>query len=429
MIDIKLIRENPELVKENIRKKFQDEKMEFIDRVIDLDAKWRKQKKKTDDLRAERNKISEMINKLMKDRKKSEAKKLIIEAKKVPVKIEKIEGKVKKLAKEIRDIMMLIPNMMWKDVPSGKGENNNVETKRWGKIPKFDFKIKNHVELVENLDLVDFDASAKVSGKGFYYLKGDLALLNQALIRFAIDFMIKKGYEYIEPPLILNEKEIYASMDKEAINDSVYKIEGEGKGLIGTAEQSLLAMHSGNTLSEYDLPKKYFSYSMCFRKEIGAHGINEKGLWRTHQFNKIEQFIFCMPEDSEKLYDELLANSEEILKILELPYRVLEICTGDLADWKYRSGDLEIWRPTVNGYGEVVSLTNCTDYQARKLDIRFTSKDGKRRGIIHTLNDTALATSRIMVAILENNQNKDGSINIPKVLQPYMGGLKKIEMK
>jgi seryl-tRNA synthetase len=221
---------------------------------------------------------------------------------------------------------------------------------------------------------------------------------------------------------MLNEKEIYASMDKKAIQDSVYEIKDENKGLIGTAEQSLLAMHSGQVLNESELPKKYFSYSMCFRKEIGAHGINEKGLWRTHQFNKVEQFIFCMPEDSEKFYNELLKNSEEILQALELPYRVLELCTGDLADWKFRSADLEVWRPTLKAYGEVMSLSNCTEYQARKLDIKYVSKDGKRRGVLHTLNDTALASSRIMVAILENNQQKDGSIKIPKVLRPYMGG-------
>ena len=426
MIDIKLIRENADLVKENIRKKGQDDKVALVDRVVELDAKWRKEKKRVDDLKHERNKISESINVLMKGGKKSEAKGLIAKAKEIPGKIDKVEVKAGKLYGEIREIMMRIPNMMDESVPEGKGEEDNVEVRKWGKIPKFGFDIKNHVELVEDLGVADFDASAKVAGKGFYYLKGDLALLNQALIRFSIDFMVKAGYEYIETPLMLNDKEIYASMDKEAIADSVYGIEGEGKGLIGTAEQSLLAMHFDETLAEHELPKKYFSYSMCFRKEIGAHGVNEKGLWRTHQFNKIEQFIFCMPEDSEKLYDELLKNSEKILKTLELPYRVLEICTGDLADWKYRSVDLEVWRPTLDSYGEVVSLSNCTEYQARKLNIRYVSRDGKRRGVLHTLNDTALATSRIMVAILENNQLKDGSIKVPKVLVPYMGGVKKI---
>jgi len=332
-----------------------------------------------------------------------------------------------KLSKEIHEIMVQIPNIIHKSVPIGKDETGNVEIKKIGKIPKFSFDVKNHVELMENLGIADFDSSARVSGTGFYYLKGELALLNQALIRFGIDFMKEKGYEYIETPLMLNEESIYASMDKDAIEQSVYSIKDEDLNLIGTAEQSLLAMHSEDVIPEDKLPKKYFSYSMCFRKEIGAHGINEKGLWRTHQFNKIEQFVFCKPEESEKIYDELLKNSEEILKTLELPYRVLEICTGDLADWKYRSADLEVWRPTTKEYGEVVSLSNCTSYQARKLNIKVLRKGGVRE-VLHTLNDTALATSRIMVAILENNQQKDGSIKIPKALWKYTG-FKEIKSK
>jgi seryl-tRNA synthetase len=239
--------------------------------------------------------------------------------------------------------------------------------------------------------------------------------------------MKNKGYDYIETPLMLNEKAIFASMDKSAIEESVYSIDGEDLNLIGTAEQPLLAMHSEDVLKESELPKKYFSYSMCFRKEIGSHGINEKGLWRTHQFNKIEQFIFCKPEDSEKLYDELFKNSEEILKLLELPYRAIEICTGDLADWKFRSADFEVYRPTTKEYGEVMSLSNCTDYQARKLDIKVIDKHGERK-VLHTLNNTVLATSRIMVAILENFQQKNGSVKIPKILWKYTG-FKEIKKK
>ena len=424
MIDIKLIRENPELVKENIKKKFQDEKIPLVDKIKALDEKWRKLKYKEDDLRRERNNISKEINELKKNKK--DAKQEIKKAKKIPEKIEKLQVKRKKLEEKIREIMYKIPNMIHKSVPVGKDDSENVELKMVGKIRKFNFPVKNHVELIEALGLGDFDASAKVSGKGFYYLKKELALLNQALIRFAIDFMQKKGYEYIETPLMLNEKSIYASMDKYAIKESVYSIEEENLNLIGTAEQSLLVMHSNDTILETELPKKYFSYSMCFRKEIGAHGINEKGLWRTHQFNKVEQFIFCKPEDSEKLYEELLKNSEEILKELELPYRVLQLCTGDLADWKYQSADLEVYRPTTKNYGEIVSLSNCTDYQARKLNIKSIDEKGNRR-ILHTLNNTALATSRIMVAILENNQQKDGSVEIPKVLWKYMGGVKAIK--
>jgi seryl-tRNA synthetase len=247
------------------------------------------------------------------------------------------------------------------------------------------------------------------------------------LIRYTIDQMLEKKYSYIEPPLMLHGKEIFASMDKAAIEQSVYSIKDEDLNLIGTSEQSILAMHSDQTLNEWDLPKKYFSYSMCFRKEVGAHGINEKGLWRTHQFNKVEQFIFCRPEDSEKYYDELMKNSEEILKGLELPFRIIEICTGDLADWKYRSADFEVYRPTTKEYGEVMSLSNCTDYQARKLGIKCLGKNGEKR-VLHTLNNTALATSRIMVAILENFQQEDGGIKIPKALWKYTG-FKEIKAK
>jgi len=425
MIDIKLIRENPNLIKENIKKKFQNEKLDLVDEVVKLDKEWRNLKYKEDGLRSERNKISKKINELKKNNKN--ASKEIKDAKEIPKKIEKLQIKRRKLEEGIKKIMYKIPNIVHKSVPIGKDDSENVEIRKIGKIHKFNFPVKNHVELIERLRIGDFDSSARVSGKGFYYLKNELALLNQALIRFGIDFMKKKGYEYIETPLMLNEKSVYASMDKQAIEESVYSIKGEDLNLIGTAEQSLLAMHSGDIISESELPKKYFSYSMCFRKEIGAHGINEKGLWRTHQFNKVEQFIFCKPEDSEKLYNELLKNSEEILKELEIPYRVLQLCTGDLADWKYQSADLEVYRPTTKDYGEVVSLSNCTDYQARKLGIRCMDKKGNRR-ILHTLNDTALATSRIMVAILENNQQKDGSVKIPKVLWKYTG-FKEIKLK
>lgn len=427
MIDIKLIREHPEILKENIKKKAQNEKLVLVDKAKKLDEEWRKYRLEADILRAERNKVSEAINQAKKTKDEKKVQELLNKAKEIPGKIAKLEEKEKSLELEIKKILFIIPNIMSKETPIGKDASENVEIKKGGKIPKFDFNPKTHVELAENLGLADFDASARVSGTGFYYLKNELALLNQALIRFAIDFMREKGYEYIETPLMLNENSIFASMDKAAIEQSVYSIKNEDLNLIGTAEQSLLAMHSGQVISDSELPKKYFSYSMCFRKEIGAHGINEKGLWRTHQFNKIEQFIFCKPEDSVKLYDELLNNSVEILEALELPYHVIEICSGDLADWKYRSADLEVWRPTTKAYGEVMSLSNCTDYQARKLDIRCLDNQGNRR-VLHTLNDTALATSRILVTLLENNQQKDGSIKIPKSLWKYTG-FKEIKTK
>ncbi len=428
MIDIKLLRENPDFIKENIKRKSQENKLKIVDEFLVLDNKWRKLKYDEDCLRGERNKISEEINQAKKRGDEKTLSRLFKEAKKIPDKISEIQDKRKNLEVKMNERILQIPNIISKHVPKGKDASENVEIKKGGVIPKFDFPIKNHVELTESLGIADFESSAKVSGKGFYYLKKDLALLNQALIRFAIDFMSKKGYEYIEPPLMLNEKSIFASMDKNAIEQSVFSIRNQDLHLIGTSEQAVLAMHSGDIIPEEELPKKYFSYSMCFRQEIGAHGINEKGLWRTHQFNKVEQFIFCKPEDSEKMYDELYKNSDEILQKLELPYRWIEICTGDLADWKFRSADFEVWRPTISEYGELGSLSNCTDYQARKLEIKCVDKYGNKR-VLHTLNNTAIATSRMMVAILENNQQKDGTIKIPKILQHYMNGKKIIGIK
>ena len=418
MIDIKLIRENPQLIKDNIKKKAQDQKLPLVDKVKTLDEEWRKLKTEADQLRASRNTVSREISEAKKAGK--EIKTLMKKASNIPGEILKTEERMIKLEEEINSILKTLPNIMWKGVPKGKDETENVEIKKVGKIPKFDFPIKSHVELAESLDIADFDSSAKVSGAGFYYLKNELALLNQALIRYTLDLMAKKDYSYIETPLMLHGKEAFATMDKAAIEQSVYSIKDEDLHLIGTAEQGLLAMHYGQTIPEWELPKKYFSYSMCFRKEVGAHGINEKGLWRTHQFNKVEQFIFCKPEDSEKMYDELMQNSEDVLKGLELPYRIIEICTGDLSDWKYRSADFEVWRATTNSYGEIMSLSNITDYQARKLGIKCLDKQGNKR-VLHTLNNTALATSRIMVALLENNQQSDGSIKIPKALWPYTG--------
>ncbi len=417
MIDIKLIRENPQLVKNNIKKKFQNEKLALVDKIKEKDIEWRKLKYDADQLRRERNQISEEINKAKKSKDEKLARELINQAKSLPIKINEIEETIKKLELYIYDMLLQIPNIIYKKTHTGKDEKNNKTIKKYGKVKKI--KAVNHVDLIEMAGLADFDKSAEVAGKGFYYLKKELALLNQALIRFAIDFMTSRGYEYVETPLMLNEKSIYASMDKKAIQESVYSIKDEDLNLIGTAEQSLLAMHTNDVFKEEELPKKYFSYSMCFRKEIGSHGINEKGLWRTHQFNKVEQFIFCKPEESEKLYEELLKNSEQILKLLGLPYRVVEMCSGALADWKYRSADLEVYRPTIKEYGEVMSLSNCTDYQARKLNIKAVDKKGNRR-VLHTLNDTAIATSRIIVAILENFQTKN-SIKIPKVLHKYTG--------
>jgi len=418
MIDIKLIRENPEIIKSNIKKKGQIEKIPLVDKIIVLDGKWRKLKFEEDGLRSERNKISEQINQIKKQKK--DASKFISIAKVIPKRIEELENKRKKFEEEIKNLLYQIPNLIHKSVPIGKDDSENLEIKKFGKPTKFDFPVKNHVELVENLSIADFDDSAKTSGKGFYYLKGDLALLNRALVNFAIDFMVSKGYVYIEPPLMINKRVAEAKGDFQAFENALYKIEGEDLFLIPTAEDAILGMLADKTIKEEDLPLKFFGYSMCFRKEIGSHGINEKGLWRTHQFNKVEQFIFCKSEDSWKSYKELRKNSQEILKQLELSYRIIECCTGDLGNWKAKSEDFEVYRPTTKDYGEVMSLSNCTDYQARDLNIRGINKKGERY-VLHTLNNTALATSRIMVAILENNQQKDGSIKVPKVLWKYLG--------
>ena len=424
MIDINLLREEPKLFKASEKKR--NRNPQVVDEILELDEKWKKELKKVEELKHQRNVVSEQINQEKKAGKSALAK--IKEMREVVEEIKKRDEQAIFHLQQRDQLLTQIGNLMHPDVPAGKDDTQNVEIKKVGKIPTFTFPLKTHVELAESLGIADFEAAARVSGNGFYYLKKELALLNQALIRFAVDFMAKKSYDYIETPLMLNEKSIFASMDKAAIEQSVYALKEDNLNLIGTAEQSLLAMHSAQTFLEKDLPKKYFSYSMCFRKEVGAHGINDKGLWRTHQFNKIEQFIFCLPEQSDKFFQELLHNSEEILKALELPYHILEICSGDMAVWKQRSYDIEVWRPTTKSYGEVMSLSNCTDFQARKLGIKVAAPDGTKR-IVHTLNNTALATSRIMVAILENNQTKEGFIKIPKALWPYMGGIKEISRK
>ncbi|PIN73819.1 serine--tRNA ligase [Candidatus Woesearchaeota archaeon CG10_big_fil_rev_8_21_14_0_10_45_16] len=419
MLDINLVREQAELVKKNESKKNKDPKV--VDEVISLDKKWRAALKEMETLKHTRNVVSEEINKAKKAKDEKAAQKKIAEMRTVADNIKKQEEKVKTFL-EKRDIVLLkLSNIIHPDVPPGKDDSENVELKKIGKIPKFDFPVKNHVELLEELNLVDFDASATTTGNGFYFLKGELALLNQALIRFAVDFMCKQGYTYIEPPLMLRKDVLSAAIDTGEFGQTIYSIDGEDLSLIGTSEHALLGMHAGKAFEMKELPLKYFSYSMCFRKEVGAHGINEKGLWRTHQFNKVEQFIFCHPDESDKMFMELLKNSEGILKELQLPYRVIELCTGDLAAWKYRSYDVEVWRPTLDKYGEIMSLSNCTDYQARKLGIKVNDKDGRK--MVHTLNNTALATSRIMVAILENNQTKKGTVKVPKVLVPYMQGI------
>ena len=393
------------------------ELLDSFNELVKKDKDLRSIKAELDQLRSSRNNLSEEINKLKKVGK--DISQVIKKVKSLPDEIKRKEEEYNSVELRINELMLILPNLIHEKVSYGDSEKDNVQLKKNGKLPKFDFPVRNHVEILENLGLVDFDASAKVIGNGFYYLKGDLGLLNQALIRFVVDYMAEKGYEYIEPPLMLKKEILMGAIDKNVFENSVYQIEGQNAALIGTSEFAILGMHANEVIN---VPKKYFAYSMCFRQEIGAHGINEKGLWRTHQFNKVEQFIFCSKEQSWKFYEELLKNTEGIFQALELPYRVIELCTGDLAVWKARSADVEVWRPTLNAYGEVASLSNCTDYQARNLNIRYEGKEG--REVVHTLNNTALATSRALVGIIENNQQKDGTVKIPKVLWKNMGGKK-----
>ena len=425
MIDIKLIRETPELVKKNIEKKFQGEKLLLVDKVKKLDGKWRKLKYEEDNLRSERNKISEQINQIKKQKK--DASKLIKKAKTIPGKIEIIGEKRKKLGEEIKQIMYKIPNIIHKSVPVGKDESKNKVIKKVGKIRKFGFPVKSHGELGEKLGVLDFDISAKVSGKGFYYLKGDLALLNMALINFARDYMLKQDFEYIEPPLMIRKEILKGVFSNEEIDAMSYKIEGADLYLIATSEHPLIGQFVNKTFKKKDIPVKQTAYSMCFRKEIGSHGIDEKGIYRTHQFNKQEMIVICEPEESYKWYDKMLKYSIDIFKALEIPIRVLECCSGDLADLKAKSCDLEAWSPKQKKYFEVGSLTNMEEAQARRLNIKIEDKG--ERYFAHTLNNTVIATSRALVAIMENNQQKDGSIKIPKVLWKYIGGKKKIEKR
>lgn len=426
MLSVKFIRENLDLVKETIERRKDKDMMQALNLLLKKDEDWRSLKKNVDELRHRRNEVSMRINELKKQGK--DVSELIAEAKTLPKQIKELEDKMDVLDSEIKNLLRKIPNIMHPAVPYGESDKDNVVIKEWGTKRKFNFPVKNHVEILEKWGLADFDASARVSGRGFYFLKGDLAKLNQALIAYARDFMESKGYLYIEPPLMIERRVIEAALDLTNIQQSIYEIKDSNLCLIGTSEHALLGMHDHQILDEKDLPLKYYSYSMCFRKEIGSHGINEKGLWRTHQFNKVEQFIYCTKEQSWDMFFELLQNSEEILQGLELPYRVIEICTGDLGIWKARSMDLEVWRPTINDYGEVMSLSNCTDYQARDLEIKVRRKDGTLE-YVHTLNDTALATSRIMVAIIENYQNEDGTITVPKALRKYMNGQEVIPAK
>lgn len=422
MIDIKLIRENPDLVKENIKKKFQDKKIILVDKVVKLDNDWRKLKYEEDSLRSERNKISANINKLKKEKK--DVKDLIEKAKLIPGKIEKIQEKRKKLELDIRKIMYRIPNIIHKSVPIGEDDSKNVEIEKFGEPLVPDYEVLNHAKLAEKVGGVDFDSARDVSGNGFYYLTGDLARLHSALIAYARNYMIEKGFEYMIPPFMIRKKVVEAVMGFEEMDSMMYKIEGEDLYLIGTSEHSIMGKFMNKTLNKKNLPFLITSYSPCFRKERGAHGIEEKGFYRVHQFEKQEMVVVCEPEESYDWYDKMLKFTVDIFKNLDIPTRVIECCSGDLADLKSKSADVEAWSPRQKKYFEVGSCSNLTDAQSRRLGIRVQDKENY---LPHTLNNTVIASPRALVALMENNQQEDGSIKIPKVLQPYIGGLKIIK--
>ena len=427
MIDIKLIRENPELVKENIKKKFQDQKLELVDEVKKLDEDYRALRVRADELRGRRNTISKEIGQLMKQGLKEKAEEVKAEVAKIAKEIEESEVKEIELEAAIKKIMMVIPNIVDPSVPVGKDDSENVEIEQFGTKREFDFEIPYHVDIMERLDGIDLDAARKTSGNGFYYLKGDIARLHSSILSYARDFMINRGYTYYIPPFMIRSDVVTGVMSFSEMENMMYKIEGEDLYLIGTSEHSMIGKFIDTIIDEDELPQKLTSYSPCFRKEVGAHGIEERGVYRIHQFEKQEMIVVCKPEDSMNYYNEMWKNSVDFFLSMDIPVRTLECCTGDLADLKVKSCDVEAWSPRQKKYFEVGSCSNLGDAQARRLKIRIKGEKGNY--FAHTLNNTVVAPPRMLIAFLENNLNEDGSINIPKALQPYMGGMERINPK
>jgi len=426
MLDINLVRNNPEVIEADLRKRNDPDKLKLLKEIKDLDARWRQLKFDFQKIQHEKNEITKQISQLKKAGKDavSELKKL----RDMPEKEQVFNTEIDALKKKIDNHLMNMPNILHDSVPVGNDESGNEVVKEWGKKTEFDFEPKSHTDILELTDGGDIERAAKIAGARFYYLKNDLALLDIALQRFAIDILRGKNYSLIFPPFMMNRKAYEGVTSLADFEDVLYKIEGEDLYLIATSEHPMAAMHMDETIDPANLPIRYAGLSACFRKEAGAHGKDTKGIFRVHQFNKIEQFIFCDPKDSWKLHEELLKNAEEIFQKLGLPYRIVNICTGDIGSIAAKKYDLEVWMPVQNTYREAVSCSNCTDYQARRLNIKY-GKEGGKKEFLHTLNSTAIATGRCIVAILENFQNKDGSINVPKALQPYMGGMKVIEAR
>ena len=420
MIDIKFLRENPEVVKENIRNKFQDSKLPLVDEVIELDKQSREAKGKADELRANRNKLSKEIGGLFAQGKKEEAEQLKAQVTAQGEELAELEAQEEELAKKVTEIMMVIPNIIDPQVPIGKDDSENVEVERFGEPVVPDFEIPYHTEIMEKFNGIDLDAARKVAGNGFYYLMGDIARLHSAVISYARDFMINRGFTYCVPPFMIRSNVVTGVMSFAEMDAMMYKIEGEDLYLIGTSEHSMIGKFIDTMVKEEELPKTLTSYSPCFRKEKGAHGIEERGVYRIHQFEKQEMIVVCKPEDSKMWFDKLWQNTVDLFRSLDIPVRTLECCSGDLADLKVRSIDVEAWSPRQKKYFEVGSCSNLGDAQARRLKIRVKGKDGKY--FAHTLNNTVVAPPRMLIAFLENNLNADGTVSIPKALQPYMGG-------
>ncbi|ACQ54600.1 serine--tRNA ligase [Clostridium botulinum] len=421
MLDLKFVRENPEVVKENIRKKFQHNKLELVDKVIALDTELRNIKPEADNLRAKRNKISKQIGGLMAQGKKEEAEELKKQVTAASDHLAELEKRESELEEKIKKIMITIPNIIDPSVPIGKDDSENVEIQRYGEPVVPDFEIPYHTEIMEKFNGIDLDSARKVAGNGFYYLMGDIARLHSAVISYARDFMINRGFTYCIPPFMIRSEVVTGVMSFAEMDSMMYKIEGEDLYLIGTSEHSMIGKFINTISPETSLPQTLTSYSPCFRKEKGAHGIEERGVYRIHQFEKQEMIVVCRPEDSVMWYDKLWQNTVDFFRSLDIPVRTLECCSGDLADLKVKSVDVEAWSPRQKKYFEVGSCSNLGDAQARRLKIRVAGENGKY--FAHTLNNTVVAPPRMLIAFLENNLNADGSVNIPVPLQPYMGGM------
>ena len=428
MLDIRFVRENPDIVKENIKKKFEDHKLPMVDEVIELDREVRSAQQEGDEIRAERNALSKQIGALMKEGKKEEAEEVKAKVNANAKRLQELEEKENELRAKIRKIMLLIPNIIDPSVPIGKDDSENVEVERFGEPKVPDFEIPYHTEIMEKFDGIDLEAAGAVAGNGFYYLSGDIARLHSACLSYGRDFMIGRGFTYVIPPFMIRSRVVDGVMSFDEMDAMMYKIEGEDLYLIGTSEHSMIGRFIDATIDEEKLPLTLTSYSPCFRKEKGAHGMEERGVYRIHQFEKQEMIVVCKPEESMDWYNKLWKNTVDYFRSLDIPVRTLECCSGDLADLKVKSCDVEAWSPRQKKYFEVGSCSNLSDAQARRLNIKVKGADGNKY-LAHTLNNTCVAPPRMLIAFLENNLNKDGSVNIPKALQPYMGGMEKMVPK